>query len=49
VETLLRNKEDKYQDYSRESLEANLRQYFNISRQQDVNNGARTLYLCVKP
>lgn len=49
VKTLLRNKEDKYQDYSRESLEANLRRHFNISRQQDVNNGDRTLYLCIKP
>jgi hypothetical protein len=49
VQTLLRNKEDKYQDYSRESLEANLKRHFDIRRQQDVNNGDRTLYLCVKP
>ena len=47
VETLLRNKEDKYQDYSRESLEANLRRHFNIRAQQDVNDGDRTLYWCV--
>lgn len=49
VETLLRNKEDKYQDYSRDSLESNLRLHFKISHQEDVNNGNRTLYCCVKP
>jgi SAM-dependent methyltransferase len=48
VQTLLRNKEDKYQDYSRESLEQNLKKHFEISRQLDVNNGDRILYLCVK-
>ena len=48
VETLLRNKEDKYRDYSRESLQENLSRYFDILSQQDVNNGDRTLYLCVK-
>ena len=49
VETLLRNKEDKYQDYSRESLEGNLKRHFEIRQQQQVNNGDRTLYCCVKP
>jgi len=49
VETLLRNKEDKYRDYSRESLEGNLKRHFTIQRQEDVNKGNRTLYLCVKP
>ena len=48
VQTLLRNKEDKYQDYSRESLEANLKRHFEIQRQQEVNKGDRSLYLCVK-
>ena len=48
VQTLLRNKEDKYQDYSRESLEASLKRHFSIRKQQDVNNGDRTLYLCEK-
>lgn len=48
VQTLLRNKEDKYQDYSRESLESNLARHFVISSQKDVNDGDRTLYLCVK-
>ena len=49
VQTLLRNKEDKYQDYSRESLEASLNRHFRIHKQQNVNNGDRTLYLSVKP
>ena len=49
VVTLLRNKEDKYKDYSRESLEANLKRHFEIRQQQQVNNGDRTLYCCVKP
>ncbi len=48
VQILLRNKEDKYQDYSRESLEANLLRHFEIQRKQDVNEGNRSLYLCVK-
>jgi len=48
VKILLRNKEDKYQDYSRESLEANLKRHFEISRQQQLNIGNRRLYHCVK-
>jgi hypothetical protein len=48
VQTLLRNKEDKYKDYSRESIESNLTRHFDIRAQQDVNNGNRCLYLCVK-
>lgn len=47
VQTLLRNKEDKYKDYSRESLEMNLNRHFDIRYQQDVNNGDRSLYLCI--
>ena len=48
VQTLLRNKEDKYKDYSRESLEMNLKRHFDIRRRQEVNNGDRSLYLCVR-
>ena len=48
VKTLLRNKEDKYKDYSCESLEANLKRHFEILRQQDLNNGDRTLFFCEK-
>ena len=48
VKTLLRNKEDKYRDYSRESLESNLKRHFEIRVQQEVNAGDRSLYLCVK-
>ncbi len=49
VKTLLRNKEDKYQDYSRESLEANLKRHFDIRQRLEVNSGDRTLYCCIKP
>lgn len=49
VQTLLRNKDDKYKDYSRASIESNLRRHFVISDQRDVNNGDRSLYLCIKP
>lgn len=48
VQTLLRNKEDKYADYSRESIEYELQKYFEIRRQEEVNNGDRSLYLCIK-
>jgi hypothetical protein len=48
VKTLLRNKEDKYQDYSCENLEANLKRHFEIRRQEDLNNGDRTLFYCEK-
>jgi len=48
VRALLRNKEDKYLDYSRESLEANLNRYFVIVKSQSVNQGNRTLYFCEK-
>jgi SAM-dependent methyltransferase len=47
VKTLLLNKEDKYDDYSRESLQANLERHFEIRSRKDVNNGDRSLYLCV--
>ena len=49
VKTLLRNKEDKYQDYSREGLESALADFFEIKRMEEVNRGDRILYLCVKP
>jgi SAM-dependent methyltransferase len=48
VKTLLRNKEDKYRDYSREGLEAALAQHYEIRRKEEVNRGDRILYLCVK-
>jgi SAM-dependent methyltransferase len=48
VKTLLRNKEDKYQDYSRKALETALVSHFEIRRKEEVNQGDRTLYLCVK-
>jgi len=49
VKTLLRNKEDKYQDYSSENLEINLKRHFEVKRQEHLNNGDRTLFYCEKP
>ncbi len=49
VQTLLRNKEDKYDDYSRTGLESCLNQHFEIRQCEELNNGNRTLYFCVKP
>ena len=46
VETLLRNKEDKYDDYSRDRLEAALARHFRIERQQSLESGNRFLYWC---
>jgi len=46
VETLLRNKEDKYSDYSRERLEQALERHFEIRRQQTLESGNRFLYWC---
>ena len=48
VETLLRNKEDKYFDYSRQNLENALEQHFGIVRQQSLESGNRFLYWCRK-
>jgi hypothetical protein len=46
VQTLLRNKEDKYTDYSRERLEQALRRHYTIQRQQPLESGNRFLYWC---
>lgn len=46
VKTLLRNKQDKYHDYSRENLEAALAQSFVIRRQLPLESGNRFLYWC---
>ena len=46
VLTLLRNKEDKYSDYSRERLEQALNRHFTIHRQQVLESGNRFLYWC---
>jgi len=43
---LLRNKDDRYQDYSRENLEAQLKKHYDIEQTQDLRDGARTLYSC---
>jgi len=48
VKTLLRNKEDKYSDYSRERLEQALGRHFTIRRQQTLESGNRFLYWCAR-
>lgn len=49
VKTLLRNKEDKYSDYSRESLEGALGKRYEIVRMQELESGNRYLYWCRRP
>ncbi len=46
VQTLLRNKEDKYSDYSRDGLEQALERHFAINRRQSLESGNRYLYWC---
>jgi len=48
VQTLLRNKQDKYQDYSRSRLEDALRRHFRIVKEQALESGNRYLYYCRK-
>ena len=48
VETLLRNKVDKYEDYSRIHLEECLDDLFSSRTSQELRNGKRTLYYCRK-
>ena len=49
VKTLLRNKEDKYSDYSRERLQQALERHFAIHRRQTLESGNRYLYWCGSP
>ena len=46
VQTLLRNKEDQYWDYSREFLEKQLGRYFDTRNQVALSEGRRQLYWC---
>ncbi len=46
VESLLRNKEDKYADYSRQNLELALTRHYKIERQLSLESGNRFLYWC---
>jgi ribosomal protein L11 methylase PrmA len=46
VQTLLRNKEDRYWDYHRDYLEEQLGKYFTIEHHASLRGGARTLYSC---
>lgn len=44
VKTLLKNKEDIYDDYSEENLEYNLKKYFEVAEKISLKGGLRTLY-----
>jgi hypothetical protein len=46
VKSLLRNKEDRYSDYSKESLEKILGKYYRVVKQQEMESGNRHLYWC---
>ncbi len=46
VQTLLRNKEDRYWDYRQEFLEEQLKKYYHIRETRDLREGARRLYWC---
>jgi len=48
VEALLRNKEDKYSDYSRENLESELGRHFTIRKRLELESGNRFLYWCAR-
>jgi SAM-dependent methyltransferase len=48
VKTLLRNKQDKYSDYSLERLEAALGRHYRVRRQQTLLSGNRHLYWCTR-
>jgi len=48
VKALLRNKDDRYSDYSRTELEKHLGKYFRIVRQQAMESGNRYLYWCAR-
>ena len=47
VQALLRNKRDQYDDYSRESLEAQLRRHFDVGLCESLPSGERTLHHAV--
>jgi len=47
VQALLRNKRDQYDDYSRESLKAQLCRHFEIRHSESLPSGERTLYHAV--
>jgi hypothetical protein len=48
VQTLLRNKEDRYWDYRREFLEEQLRRHYLVVDETAVRGGARRLYYCTR-
>lgn len=48
VKALLRNKEDKYSDYSRENLERELSSHYAIQKRLELESGNRFLYYCAR-
>jgi hypothetical protein len=46
VQTLLRNKQDTYWDYSQEHLEEQLQRHFSIRESLELRDGRRRLYWC---
>jgi SAM-dependent methyltransferase len=48
VEALLRNKEDRYSDYSQEGLEKNLGKHYRVVKQLELESGNRHLYWCAR-
>ena len=48
VQTLLRNKEDKYWDYHRDYLERQLQRHYRIRERVELREGQRQLYWCQK-
>ena len=47
VETLLRNKEDCYTDYSLENFERHLGQHYTIQKKHSLKNGKRQIYFAL--
>ena len=47
VQTLLRNKDDQYADYEKGFLEKNLKRFYRIECQEELESQSRTLYHCV--
>ena len=47
VQTLLRNKDDQYADYEKGFLEKNLKRFYRIKCQEELESQSRTLYHCV--
>ena len=47
VETLLRNKDDRYADYSLENFERQLAQHFEVQKKRPLKDGKRWIYFAL--